>query len=777
MIRTAIGDRWQFAAIPLLIAFVLMIAWIGGLTPLDQALRSIRFQIADRPPSGDTVLVEIDAASLQGLGVWPWPRSIHAKLLDKLLELGAADVVFDIDFSAASFPEEDAALEAALERAGGYAFLAAFAQTATNGQVVINRPIARFSAHADPVLVNVDGDGTRLLQSVPTALAGENIPSVAARLEPTAQVGNQLFIDFSIDLNAIDRIPALELLDGAPDPRRFSDKQIIIGASAVELRDFIRVPRFGVIPGPLVQIAAIETLKAGRAVQERGQFVALAICLVLVPAFLLGRRRIGLAALTWLGAGISIAVEVFACVALVLGAWAFDTVALHVAIGLCLTFSLLEERAVRWNEYLRQQARMTYLATHDASTRAHSRRALVDQVNGKIASGTLIRISMVRLERLDGAIASLGHTVGESVAREAARRLGQHIGNKPARVGRDLFAWVHNDDKPDALMASSRLVRAALGQSYSVDGHVVVLDPQVGLSALARPQDGAEELLRQAEVALVKARSLGSKAEIFDPSGDEEIKRRRVLDVALRQALVRGEFFLLYQPQHDLLTGDMIGVEALIRWRSPDFGLVSPADFIPLAEETGLIVQLGAWVLEQACFEAVQWDWHGRLAINASVEQFRLGNIVEDVRVALVKTGFPASRLDLEITESLFAGNDPKLLADVVALRAMGTGIALDDFGTGYSSLSTLTSLPVDQLKIDQSFVRQLPDDDTEVLIETIVLMAKRFGKTIVAEGIETEEQRQYLTGLLCDVGQGYLFGRPTTPEALNLAKTSAKVA
>lgn len=777
MIHTAFGDRWQFAAIPLLIAFVLMTAWIGGLTPLDQALRSIRFQIADRAPSGDTVLVEIDAASLQAFGVWPWPRSIHAKLLDKLLELGAADVVFDIDFSAASFPEEDAALEAALERAGGYAFLAAFAQTATNGQVVINRPIARFSDHADPVLVNVDGDGTRLLQSVPTTLAGENIPTVAARLEPTAQVGNQLFIDFSIDLNAIDRISALELLDGAPDPRRFSNKQVIIGASAVELRDFLRVPRFGVIPGPLVQIAAIETLKAGRAVQERGQLVALAICLVLVPAFLLGRRRIGLAAFTWLGAGISIAVEVFACFALVLDAWAFDTVALHVAIGLCLTFSLLEERAVRWNEYLRQQARMTYLATHDPSTRAHSRRALVDQVNGKIASGTLIRISMVRLERLDGAIASLGHAVGESVAREAARRLGQHIGNKPARVGRDLFAWVHNDDKPDALMASSRLVRETLGQSYSVDGHVVVLDPQVGLSALARPQDGAEELLRQAEVALVKARSLGSKAEIFDPSGDEEIKRRRVLDVALRQALVRGEFFLLYQPQHDLLTGDMIGVEALIRWRSPDFGLVSPADFIPLAEETGLIVQLGAWVLEQACFEAMQWDWHGRLAINASVEQFRLGNIVEDVRVALVKTGFPASRLDLEITESLFAGNDPKLLADVVALRAMGTGIALDDFGTGYSSLSTLTSLPINQLKIDQSFVRQLPDDDTEVLIETIVLMAKRFGKTIVAEGIETEQQRKYLTGLLCDVGQGYLFGRPATPELLKLVKTSVKVA
>lgn len=774
---SGIGDRWRFAAVSLLVALVLTMAWAGGFAPLDQALRSFRFQVADRAPSGETVLVEIDAASLQALGVWPWPRSIHAKVLDKLLELGAADIVFDIDFSTASSPEEDAALEAALERAGGYAFLAAFAQSATNGQLVINKPLARFAAHADSVLVNVDGDGTRLLQSVPMMLAGENIPSVAARLEPTAHVGNQLFIDFGIDLAAIDRISVWELLDGSPDPGRFYNKQVIVGASAVELRDFFRVPRFGVIPGPLVQIAATETLKAGRAVQELGQFVAAGLSMVLVTAFFIGRRHYGLAQLAWLGVATSLTVEVSACLGLLLGPWAFDTIATHALIGLCVLLALLEERAARWNEYLRQQARMTYLATHDASTRAQSRQAFVDQVNGQIASGNSGRISTVRLGRLDGAIASLGHAVGESVARDAARRLEQQIGGKPARVGRDLFAWLHDDEDPDALMDSSWLVRMALAAPYSVDGHVVVLDPQVGLSGVARAQDGAEEMLRQAEVALVAARSLRSRAEIFDPSEDDGIKHRRQLDVSLRQALARGEFFLLYQPQHDLRTGGMIGVEALVRWRSPDFGLVSPADFIPLAEETGLIVQLGTWVLEQACLEAMQWNFNGRLAVNVSVEQFRLGNIVGDVKAALAKTGFPAARLDLEITESLFAGNDPKLLADLEALRAIGTGIALDDFGTGYSSLSALTNLPIDKLKIDQSFVRQLPDQESEVLVETIVLMARRLGKTIVAEGIETEEQRQYLAGLLCDVGQGYLFGRPATPDALGLFYTSGQVA
>ena len=774
---SAIGDRGRFSAISLLVSLVLTIAWTGGFAPIDQALRAIRFQIADQAPSGETVLVEIDAASLEAFGVWPWPRSIHASLLDKLLELGAADIVFDIDFSTASFPEDDAALEAALERAGGYAFLAAFAQTATNGQVIVNRPLARFAAHADSVLVNVDGDGTHLLQSVPMKLPGENIPSVAARLVPTAEVGNQLFIDFGIDLDAIDRISVLELLEGSPDPGRFYNKQVIIGASAVELRDFFRVPRFGVVPGPLVQVAATETLKAGRGVQELGEFVALALSILLTPFLFVGRRLFSLAWLTFLGVVTAISVEVLACFALLLGPWAFDTVAVHVAVGLCLLLGLLEERSLRWREYLRQQARMTYLATHDPSSRAHSRQALVDQVNGEIASGKLCRISMLRLGRLDGAIVGLGHAVGEGVAREAARRIEQHIGRTPARVGRDLFAWLHGDDDTEGLSASSSLAMMAVGQSYLVDGHVVVLDPEVGLSGLARPQDGAEELLRQAEVALVAAHSLRSKTEIFDPAEDDGIKQRRILDVALRQAMAKREFFLLYQPQHDLRSGDMIGVEALVRWRSPVFGLVSPADFIPLAEETGLIVQLGGWVLEQACLEAMQWDWNGRLAVNVSVGQFRLGNLADDVRAVLERTGFPAARLDLEITESLFAGIDPKLLADLATIRALGVGIALDDFGTGYSSLSALATLPVDKIKIDQSFVRPLPDADKEMLVETIVLLAKRLGKTLVAEGIETEEQRDYLRKLQCDVGQGYFFGRPSLPETLDLVKRTVRIA
>jgi predicted signal transduction protein with EAL and GGDEF domain len=779
IVLPVIRRRWRISAALSVLALVALAAVAGLFAPLDGALRSARFELADRAPSGEMVLVEIDAASLQKFGVWPWPRRIHAEVLDRLMTLGAAEVVFDIDFSTASNEADDSMLEGALERAGGYAFLAAFAQTTANGTVVINEPLPRFAAHADPVLVNVDGDGTHLTQSLPARLVvgAEQITAVAARLEPAMPAPDRIFIDFGIDLTSIDRISVADLLGGRVDPGRIADKQVVVGSSAVELRDFFRVPRFGVISGPMVQVAATETLKAGRSLTELGQAPASVLSMLLAFAMFLGRKRLRLGGWLLLALLASVAVEAMACLVQMLGAVTLDTAVFHATGAACLLLAMLRERAARWNAFIHQQGRLLYLATHDAFTGAFSRQALVDQVNAHLLAGRGQRITVVRLERLDSAIASLGHAVGEAVAVEVAERLEKVIGNTPARLGTDLFGW-SQPDLPDSVLQMRLLgVLGALVAPYAVGGHVVVLDPRFGSSLGSVADQTAEDLLRQAEVALSTFSSEPGKTAVFDPEHDRRAKQRRFLDVALRQALERGEFFLLYQPQHDLRTGEMIGVEALVRWQSGELGLVSPADFIPLAEETGLIVELGAWVLERACREAMQWTWSGRLSVNVSVEQFRLGNIVETVRAALARTNFPPERLDLEITESLFASSDSKLVADLEALRSMGIGIALDDFGTGYSSLSYLTTLPIDKLKIDQSFVRQLPHAQKEVLVETIVLMARRLGKTIVAEGIETTEQRDYLANLACDMGQGYLFGKPSRPEQLGLSDGTRRAA
>ncbi|MET3901243.1 putative signal transduction protein with EAL and GGDEF domain [Devosia sp. UYZn731] len=761
--------------------FVVWVAsLLGGLAPIDQAIRTWRFQATDRAPSGETLFVDIDSKSLTNVGVWPWPRQVHAAILDRLMSLGAAEVVFDIDFSSASTPQGDLALEQALQRAGGYAFLAAFQQTTSAGEIVLNGPLPRFAAQANSVLVNVDGDGTSLLQSVPTGLPELGIPSVAQALVPAAPAsGPTLMMDFGIDLERIARISASEVLSGTPDPALFANKQVIVGASAIELRDFFQVPRFGVIPGPLVQLEATETLKAGRLLTDLGSLPALLLSLLAAGAFVQARRRqTPLGVLAAAGAGFIVLVEILAWLALREKGAVLATALFQFSIGLLVLSGLLNERALRWREFLRQQGRLAYLATHDLSSGAISRQALVDALDSELTSGKPASVVLVHLGRLDAAIASLGHDVGEQAAAHVAQRLEQHLAIKPARIGSDLFAWSRPDAlNPEQLTALCRWIASALDQPYLIDGHVIILDTRYGATAVSNGDYSAAELLRQSDVALGEARIQNAKALAFSADQSERITQRRLKDIALRQALERDEFYLLFQPQIDLATNRLVGVEALVRWKNAELGAISPADFIPLAEETGLIVRLGDWIMHEACRQVALWSWDGRLSINVSSVQFQLGDVIASLTSALSKSGFPARRLDLEITESLFIKDDPSILGALETIRRMGVSIALDDFGTGYSSLSYLTRLPIDKLKIDQAFVRPLPDTHNEAIVETIILMAKRLGKTVVAEGVETAHQRDYLAALGCEIGQGYLFGRPSSPEVLGLEPSSHEVA
>lgn len=759
------------------VGLMLLVLWSGLLAPIDQALREARFHASDRQPSGDTVFLDIDSASLAAVGVWPWPRQVHAEILDRLLALGSAEVVFDIDFSSASTPEGDAAFAEALERAGGYAFLAAFQQLAADGTTVVNLPIASFAAQADAVLVNVDGDGTGLLRSVPAALPEVRIVSVAQTLVPQAAITTPaIAIDFGVDLTAITRISAQDLLYGSPDPALFINKQVVVGSSAIELRDFFRVPRFGVVPGPLVQLAATETLKTGRQLTDWGTLPGVLLSVLVVVGFLLRRlREAGLSQLCFAGLASVLMLEGGAWIAQRFYAVTFDTAIYPFTVVILVVFALLIERTNRWRTFLQQQARLAYLASHDPESGARSRQVLLDALDKTLSQGEAAGVTLVHLGRLNQAIASLGHDVAEQAAKESLQRISQLLGVAPARVGSDLFAWAQLAPLNEAKQVDfCRSIGHVLDEPYAIAGHQVILETRFGMATARDGLVSAAELLRQADVALGHARTQGLKCALFETKQSDLINQRRLRDIALRQALRNGEFYLLFQPQIDLASTRLVGVEALVRWNSPSLGQVSPMDFIPLAEETGLIVELGQWVLEEACRQAAQWSWDGRLSVNVSSAQFMLGDVVGSVAKALAISGFPADRLDLEITESLFVHDDTRIVSDLQALRNLGVHIALDDFGTGYSSLSYLARLPIDKLKIDQAFVRPLPDPHHEALVESIVLMAKRLGMTVVAEGIETARQCDYLTGLGCDIGQGYLFGRPSTPQALGLdTKTS----
>ena len=743
-------------------ALVFGAAMLGLFAPLDQGLRQLRFTATDRAPSGEVVFVEIDGASLAEVGVWPWPRTIHADLLDRLMDLGAEEVVFDVDFSTTSSEAADAAFEGALERAGGYAWLAAFQQRAPDGSVVLNQPLPRFAAQAAPVLVNVDGDGTGLLQSVPAGLAEPRIPSVAVALTPGAVSGPRIVIDYGIDLDAVPRLQAADVLAGRADAALIAGRQVVVGASAVELRDFFRVPRFGVIPGPMVQIAATETVKAGRSLSDLRGGPAAALAVLAVMLFAFGGARLSLPRLLsgWLAC--AVIVELAAWWALRDGAMLLDTAALHTLGAGLVILTLVREWSEKRAESRRQQARLAWLALHDPVTGARSRQAMLDDLDQLRHAGS---VALVELVRVSTVTATLGHGVVDRVLSEAVMRLANETGALPARVGNATFAFLPTpDEEPEQTAAR---LSAALEAAYAVDGHHAMLQTRFGFSSdSAAP---AAERLRQAEIALDVARRGGRRSAVFDPGYGQRLEQRRRLDLALRRALTDGQFFLLFQPQIDLASGAMVGVETLVRWQHPEFGLVSPAEFVPLAEETGLIVELGDWVLREACRQAAGWDWEGRLSVNVSAAQFRLGDVVGSVRAALAASGFPATRLDLEITETVLVDNDASVIAALTELQALGAGIALDDFGTGYSSLSYLARLPIDKIKIDQSFVRGLPDPQREVIIETVLVMARRLGKLVIAEGVETDEQRRYLALVGCPVGQGYLFARPGAPEAIGL--------
>jgi predicted signal transduction protein with EAL and GGDEF domain len=333
-----------------------------------------------------------------------------------------------------------------------------------------------------------------------------------------------------------------------------------------------------------------------------------------------------------------------------------------------------------------------------------------------------------------------------------------------ARFGGDEFAVIqvgaHGAAEASAL--AQRII-AALGEPYQVEGQPVVVGVSVGICLVTEPGALVDQILKDADIALYKAKAEGRGTyRFFEPLMARDIQEREELKADLRSALGRNEFSLCYQPLVDMVTSRINGFEALLRWRHPVRGNVSPADFIPLAEASGGINDIGRWVLTQACRDAVTWPSDITVAVNLSPVQFRSESLVGDVAAALAGSGLCASRLQLEITESVLLQDSEANLAVLHALREVGAKIAMDDFGTGYSSLSYLRSFPFDKIKIDRAFVADLPDGaESQAIVSAVVGLGHSLDMTTTAEGVETCEQYEALRELGCREGQGYLYSPP----------------
>ncbi len=912
-----VGNTLVRSALPisLISLLILLVHSSGVFVSLDNILSGNRFRLIDRAPTGEIVVVDIDTKSIDAVARWPWPRRLHADLIDRLTAAGATDIAFDIDVSAASSEEDDTAFEQALIRASGSVILPVFTQklTAKNDESgdYDNVPINRFERVAllGTVNVSLDADGRVRhyhLGSMVNDLPVASFASVLSGLN--GPVDGDFRIDFTIDGNRIAHYSAIDVLNGDFDPAEFDGKRIVMGSSAEELRDFFLAPGHALMPGAVLHAVAAETILQDRMLVRTGWLVSLAGILVLALVTLFLTRRIHWPRFLLIMTLASVTIELIAFELLQATPFLIDTSVWHVAILVFVAYSIIREIDVQQilllmvrsesrntkavldqviadnndgvfvvdengeviavsragldilrldpdidyadrsvGDILPQilsksvlktiadhkaeietaatthevelvlenddviildyvvtpstleaevsfdgvtaparhivcltfrdmtvqrqlERRLHYLAIHDPLTglanRTEFESRLLDATEDDDAAANGCSVISIDLDRFKNVNDTLGHEFGDQLLRLVASRLLEFASstNVISRFGGDEFAILLFGKYTKAKLG--RLVQKIvkmLSEPYEIFGHHAIIGASAGVVVAKGGSVRGLELVRAADVALYGAKANGGNGYcFFEPQMGLKLQLRRSLELDLRQAVEREEFEIYYQPQTLLPKPQIIGVEALIRWLHPERGFVSPVEFIPVAEDVGLIEPIGAWLLKQACKDVAAWPEPITLAVNLSSVQFTSGDLMKTVSQALAKSGLPPEQLEFEITESLLMKETGATLAILNKLRDLNCSIAMDDFGTGYSSLSYIRKYPIDKIKIDRAFVMDLPENlESLAIVHAIAAMSKSLGLKTTAEGIETAEQSKILTKAGCTFGQGYLTGKP----------------
>jgi len=432
----------------------------------------------------------------------------------------------------------------------------------------------------------------------------------------------------------------------------------------------------------------------------------------------------------------------------------------------------------------RVEAEVAHMARHDSLTDLANRTLFMEKIDEALArlrrGGEMFSVFMIDVDRFKAVNDSLGHPVGDALLKAVAQRLRAAIRETDtvARFGGDEFAILQTlaAGQKDGAVALAARILEAINEPYDLDGYKATIGASIGIARA--PDDGASaaELLKNADLALYRVKSTGRNGfRFFEPKMETEARSRHALENDLRVALVRGEFELHYQTIVAFATRGVCGAEALVRWRHPDFGIIAPDRFIPIAEETGLIAGLGEWIIRRACVEAAHWPAHIKLAINLSPLQFGKSDLAAIVSGALAESGFAPQRLELEITESVLLQHNEDNLATLHRLKQLGVSIVLDDFGTGYSSLTYLHMFPFDKIKIDRSFVHKLSTSaECAAIVCAVIGLGGSLGIETVAEGVETAGQFALLRVAGCSQAQGYLFSRPVPAADLDFSDAKA---
>ncbi len=424
----------------------------------------------------------------------------------------------------------------------------------------------------------------------------------------------------------------------------------------------------------------------------------------------------------------------------------------------------------------RIEAQVAYLAHHDPLTGIANRQLFGERMREEIGrlgqDGEGFAVLLIDLDRFKAINDTLGHPSGDALLVAVAERLRSCVAEADivARLGGDEFAIVQmtGAGRDTTLHLAKRLLDT-VGAAYELEGQKVMVGASIGIAKAPENGTDADQLMRNADLALYRSKAEGRNCyRFYDQDMDANVRARHALELALRNSIMCDDFLLEYQPVVDVVRNEICAAEALVRWRHPSGNVVEPAKFIGIAEETGLIVPLGEWILRQACSDALAWPKHSRVSVNLSVAQFTNGNICDSVEAVLQETGLPPTRLELEVTELILLQSSDTVLSRLHRLKELGVSIVLDDFGTGYSSLNYLTKFPFDRLKIDKSFIVDLGyRKECSAIVAAIIGVARSLGMAVTAEGVETVEQYELLRAAGCAQMQGFLFGRPGPVEDL----------
>ncbi|WP_431852724.1 EAL domain-containing protein [Allosphingosinicella sp.] len=734
-------------------------AYFGWATPLDNRAEEIRHAIFPKPASGETVIVEIDARSLQQVHTWPWPRSIHGRLVDRLREAGATQVVFDVVFSSpAADPKQDLAFAEAIRRIGGHVLLPALLENAGGdfGEEISALPteVLRREGRVGSIWIMLDTDlyARRLPYSV--QIDGARRPSLATVLAGREHDSAEQFpLDWSIDWKTFPRISYSDVLAGRFDPALFEGKNVLVGATSANLGDRFSVPTHGRIPGLFIQAVGSETLRRGVPV-PLGPWPGLVLVCVLVSLCLLFRRP------------------------------AHRVVALTGTTLVALAAPILLREAT---PYIVDPgpAAIAALAAALLSAAAAITSAVVARVTlapmSQLPNLTAMCISpgdpaitvVVRLRNHVEMTAVLGPEAQGELMRRVSDRLSLAAAECPVyQVDDHSFAW-RTTRSLAATMDAIEGLHALLASGITIGDRAVDVTIAVGISD--DPALDTEPAVAAAMAAASRADRRGLGWERYESDDDDDANWRLSLLNELDRAIDQDDVWVAYQPKFDLRSGTMCGAEALVRWSHPERGEIRPDQFIPTLEDNGRIEKLTLHVLRSAISAFSGLDDRLSVAVNISARMIGRNHLLEPIAEMLGEFSMAAHRLTLEITESAALAGSAGI-EELSNLRALGVNISIDDYGTGQSTLSYLKMLPASELKIDRSFVQLISTSRSDAaVVDSTVKLAHALGMKVVAEGVESEEVLTLLRQMNCDMIQGYLVGQPVRFEEFVIRLDSAK--